>query len=575
MKLLLTSLGRPKSGKYDTSEYILGESSLRTSFAPLAVNRLVGPFDSILVVATDVASQLMDELKQEAPNPAIIEHVAIPEPRDEEQIEGVVSKLIDEVVERHDTNEPLHVVLDVTLAFRSLPLLYFAAMTFLVEFAGVTIDDVVYAHRIDDNKYEIVRLGSAYELVRWAYATKMFKEQGTTHYLHEILKEKQARQFTSGRGNRTLASVQSSLNGFGRIAATTLSLDIGSCAYDVTKYLDLWNEEVGSHAPVFSKLIGEIRETVVRLATSTENPYKAPLSKEEIERELRVIEWALERGHLVAAAEMIVETFINDLLLAYAPDAWLTLNIRERARRILGIIVERNKDPVTRRGIPEEVRAAAEAFDIVRQRRNAVAHCGYKDEGIRLKDFEAEVRKAIETIRKNPDWASYLEKAGRGVRLLVSPLGESVGVLYTAIKKTNPDKILVIVSERTEGKVSVPLEKAGFNGEVETIRVDDPHGGFDQLSSLAKSSESILAAIGAVTVNITGGTTLMGEVARAVGSECRRLGVPYCVVAVADRRPREEQLEEPFVEGEIYVLEVDNPYDTEAPNEDLIWWWAP
>ena len=77
MKLLLTSLGRPKSGKYDTSEYILGESSLRTSFAPLAVNRLVGPFDSILVVATDVASQLMDELKQEAPNPAILSLIHI------------------------------------------------------------------------------------------------------------------------------------------------------------------------------------------------------------------------------------------------------------------------------------------------------------------------------------------------------------------------------------------------------------------------------------------------------------------------------------------------------------------
>jgi hypothetical protein len=161
-----------------------------------------------------------------------------------------------------------------------------------------------------------------------------------------------------------------------------------------------------------------------------------------------------------------------------------------------------------------------------------------------------------------------LECGSRRYRhLLVSPIGERPGVLFSAIKRASgqglhPDFCLVICSQRSETAVPDALSRAGFHGEHRSLRLEDPYAGKDERRKLIEESRQYLASADDVSVNITGGTTLMGVVAEDLAQEARKLARPARRFALIDRRDPEEQRRDPFVEGDILWL------DDEGSNGD-------
>jgi len=134
------------------------------------------------------------------------------------------------------------------------------------------------------------------------------------------------------------------------------------------------------------------------------------------------------------------------------------------------------------------------------------------------------------------------------MRVLFSPLGLSKGSLFTAIVRTQPDRVVVITSQQGSQFVDEITAKAkeGLKKDftVEVYTVSDPFNSFVEGRGLAKAivncrgDENI--------VNLTGGPTALQDVVQCIA---RLLDAKE--VAVFDRRPYSEQQENPYWVGEM------------------------
>jgi len=141
---------------------------------------------------------------------------------------------------------------------------------------------------------------------------------------------------------------------------------------------------------------------------------------------------------------------------------------------------------------------------------------------------------------------------GGSGRLLISPLGLSPGLLFSALKTVGPQRLLVVTSEQAAGSIGEIMEAAGFpNLEHRILKVRDPHAGFSEERALLEPTlDTWLVESAAITVNLTGGTTALHWLAERIAERGAVLGIPVSRVAMVDRRPPETQRAEPYVLGE-------------------------
>ena len=143
---------------------------------------------------------------------------------------------------------------------------------------------------------------------------------------------------------------------------------------------------------------------------------------------------------------------------------------------------------------------------------------------------------------------------GKG-KLLISPQGMRPGVLFSALKETQPDTCLVICSATSAGTIPDAAKHAGFKGDVEQIELGDPLGGFDEIDAIAERARSYLWDAEEVIANMTGGSTLMGVVVQRLVEDAQKLDRPVKRFALIDRRSTEEQDSDPFVQGNSHWLD--------------------
>ena len=141
-------------------------------------------------------------------------------------------------------------------------------------------------------------------------------------------------------------------------------------------------------------------------------------------------------------------------------------------------------------------------------------------------------------------------------RLLVTPLGLSPGVVYSAVRLTRPTTLLVITSASAEAQLAAALEEAAAQPRTLVRLMADPHVGFREAAGLLDADvRAALEAADEVLVNITGGTTVMQYVVQRIAETAQSLGTPTRRFALVDRRAVEAQRAEPYVLGEIVWLD--------------------
>ncbi len=133
---------------------------------------------------------------------------------------------------------------------------------------------------------------------------------------------------------------------------------------------------------------------------------------------------------------------------------------------------------------------------------------------------------------------------------LLSPLGLSPGLLYSALMTIKPQSLVVLTSDEGENSLPSIIKKASYYGSVSVVHVDDP---FNCFEISLKKTEELLDILGKnpCVVNLTGGTTALQFIIQRTGSALEKSGARVNYVALIDRRGIQAQRDEPWVVGEM------------------------
>lgn len=140
------------------------------------------------------------------------------------------------------------------------------------------------------------------------------------------------------------------------------------------------------------------------------------------------------------------------------------------------------------------------------------------------------------------------------MRLLISPLGMSPGVLFSAIQHAQPECIFVVSSPAASARLPEICAAANYRGRYAVFNVDDPFTAFTQAQPAWRELAKHLDGVTTVWVNITGGTTALQYIVQKLAEKLAARGLKPRLVALVDRRGRVEQENNPYKVGECIEL---------------------
>ena len=546
-------------GNYEPTAYQLATASATRSatsrFAPAALARLLdlrGARASVLVTPAARArwyEQMAAELRVAGLE---VQPVHVSEVRAEEEVLQAFQRLV-EAVQPGET-----VILDVTYSLRHLPFVYFAALIFLTALRGVKLDGIYYGARelpSQDGMAPIVNVTPLFRLVQWYHAVQTARDSGDLRAVAKALAQDVGELFRRGAGDVDLSRAKDAAGRLAQDLAARLPLETGLRAAALQRAL----ERLVGTGPAFSPshlALGELQTLVTSLAVSSGISTKDQivLDKAELDRQLRLAEWYAGQRDIPGALLILREWIVNLVLWRWGSgDAqWLERRTRQKSELYLGALSYRAQHQLATEGEKD----LASLWDSVANSRNAYAHAGMrpKEVGTSFGTLQALIQ-GCRGLLENTTSPQRLPERGGG-RLLVTPLGLTPGVVYTAILRVRPDRVIVVTSEEAARALPVALERVQVQAQAKVVpylvrEVQEPFVGYREAARvLDDEARAWLAEAEEVVVNLAGGTTVMQYIVEHLAREAERLGIPVQRGATVDRRPPQEQRDEPYVLGE-------------------------
>lgn len=140
--------------------------------------------------------------------------------------------------------------------------------------------------------------------------------------------------------------------------------------------------------------------------------------------------------------------------------------------------------------------------------------------------------------------------------LLITPLGLSPGVIYSALVHVKPARAIVVTSKEGAMKLPMALKKAQAitkSAPVDCLvrEMEDPFTGYQEASRILDSKvRGWLQGADTIVLNLSGGTTMLQYIVEYLARVAERLGVPVRRGIALDRRLFAEQGRNPYVLGE-------------------------
>lgn len=588
--ILLTSLG---TRVFNNTTYTWNKKEVTADLAPLALMELFDKLglsipDRFVAVVTKGAETttwpvfrdwVSDNCEVEP------ESISIDDGRNSDEIR----KILESVANPAYIPEGAELTLDVTQGFRHFPFIFYALVLYLKSLRGVKIRGVYYgmAEGIPPaDPKPIIDLQPLVELPEWFYAVRMFRDQGTTMPMADLLQplintlnQKTGQLFKDGnkeagtKHSKQAKQVTSSVDwlknyAFAYESALPLELERASrgLVNSIGKLPTIGSQDL-------PPLVGELTESIVIAAQETAftTPPKKkgtwkeniPLNENELKRQAYMIDLYLERGQLSLAAGLMREWIVSWAIWKSGKlgeiENWLDNNkVRPRYERILGAIGASAKSGGPKLVLtPKQDEFRKFWNQLTDNLRNALHHHAMRPEALE------EVPSSLKNVQKfwNQLKNDGLKTTGGidlpplGGRLLISPQGRRPGVLFSALKVADPDTCLVICSDISADSTRDAAREAGFKGHIEQIKLEDPLGGFSEIDIVAENAHDYLSYADEVRANITGGTTLMGVIVQRLVEDAQELSRPVRRFALIDRRPQEEQDSDPFKIGEPHWLD--------------------
>jgi CRISPR-associated DxTHG motif protein len=414
----LTFLG---TGKLETVTYVWrdeqGERSWETHLFPEAVARIFKPEELIVFVTPQAkAHKNFQTLAQRLGN--LMQAVDIPEGKSEAEL-WELFKQVTSVVSEGDT-----ILLDITHAFRSIPMVVFAVAAYLRRTKGVKIERIVYGAfdaRDGNNRAPIFDLTPLLDLLDWLSGAEIFLQRSDAALLAERLGtvHRQAWQTRSGEDlPRRLQSVASKLHSFSQALHLARPCDVMRHAHELLPMLTETASEAERWAKPFAVILEQIRSETEKFA------HDAPdrLDKENLQKQLALIEHFVEKGLWMQATLLAREWVVSWVALQRGSGDWLDRKYREgEIEKALGAAGQRPRQ--LSEEVPDWFDGLAKSEEVARlwdwlgSLRNDVAHCGMRKDAADIASIERRVKEIPQRLQALMD--DVPERALYGGRVVI------------------------------------------------------------------------------------------------------------------------------------------------------------
>jgi hypothetical protein len=443
-----------------------------------------------------------------------------------------------QVAEQIPTGSSL--TIDITQGLRHHAFLFFALSMYLSMFRDIALDGVWYAQKLSDSSdapRAFVDLEPVQRLVRWFVALTVFNDTGSTKELARLV------------GHRKLRDL---LEEFSEEFMTGLPMEAGITASKASKLLQQLGPSVLG-VPLSDELHTQIGDSLAPYCLEIDPKKARELDEQELQRQKVFIEQYLRSGQSNLAYGFMREWVVSSVMHHHnVRRGWLKGGHRENFENKLGALITliRTEDDPNRGRLDAEQRAYAQRLQKLINIRNALQHHGMQET-----EFPKKAMRKLVNAWHQANWGVYPPLGGDSGRLLICPVNKSVGVLYSALCHTRPQRCFIICTEAGAAEVARAFAAADWDGEHDLVIIEDPKGGYAQRKPLIQHVSRWLYDAKDVAVSLTGGTTLMsilaGQVAQHAGRAYHR---PTWEFVLIDRREREEQRQNPWVVSELQTI---------------------
>jgi CRISPR-associated DxTHG motif protein len=370
VRKLITFAG---TGNYQTATYVWQDRERTTSFIAEALTAWFEP-DEVLVVLTPTAERNANWENLQLAVPAV-KPLEIPEPGSESALWEIFRVLSANITTDDE------IILDVTHAFRALPVIALVSASYLQALSGARITHILYGAweaKQADGRTPVFDLGLFLQLQQWTLAAATLKATGDARPFGRLLSDIQNSWQTqpnkvAGEPLPTrLKSVGNSLQSLSAALALTRPDEIARTLPGIFRNLEQAQEQFESWALPFASALEVVKEIY------------APLAGGTLASEMSLIQWYANHGQLVQAI-----TFTREWLVSCTAGHLGFTGLRERNDR--AVIEDLLNHAVIRRvevikGTPSPLLSAfdaltcasqlEQAWDRARNLRNDIAHCG-------------------------------------------------------------------------------------------------------------------------------------------------------------------------------------------------------
>ena len=364
------------TGHYQQATYEWGERSLTTSFICQALASWLEP-EEIFVVMTPTAERHENWRNLQSAMPKV-QALRIPEPGSESAL-WEIFRTLSEAITPHD-----EIILDVTHAFRALPLIALASAAYVQTLTGAQISHILYgaweARDQDSGKCPVYDLSLFLRLQEWTLAAATLKQTGDSRLFGRLLSDIQ-NEFHSRSATETgalptrLKSAGTALDSLSKALALTRPDEIAQTLPELFRRLDQASGQFDRWAAPFSQALTVIKETY------------APLVGGTLVSEFNLIQWYAERNHPIQAVTLAREWLVSCTAAHLGFAGQRHRSDREPVENMLNHATIRRSEDI--RGIPSPLLPAFDALPCaavlektwakVRDLRNDLAHCGMNE----------------------------------------------------------------------------------------------------------------------------------------------------------------------------------------------------
>ncbi|OQB28970.1 MAG: CRISPR-associated (Cas) DxTHG family protein [Euryarchaeota archaeon ADurb.Bin190] len=479
---------------------------------------------------------------------------------------GVNDEELSEIVHTilHSIPGDSELTLDLTHGLRPIPFLFFTSCLYLQALKGVHIRNAWYGKLERGKVGPFVDLSVLFHMVEWFHAVHSFREMRNPKALVDKIKEVSMSRTEERDLNKNFSKIVGTITDFTILFGAGLPLELGRASASFQSKYSMMKEKFDVSAipiPLAEDLIEEIASATQPFSLSSQRStgdwkQKMILTSEEIYREARLIEMYFDGGFYNNAIGLMREFIITrSMLSAQQNNSWLNRDRRDIMEKKLGALMNywiENQD-----ALPEERRVLASFWNDLTQGCNDLHHHGMNCSNVsvtkRAKKLRVKWSSLKSHLEDNDFWNA--DFGGGSGCVLISPLGLSTGLLYSAICKVKPNVLLAVASTKSINFLQEIIELSGTQAEIISRIMEDPYQGFNEIPGMISASQATLLGADEIICNATGGTTAMQYAIMRLSERASSLGRQVKWMAIVDNRPAEDQRKNPYVVGEMIDLE--------------------